>query len=127
MTRRQQRDEIETFCRNFLYGNNDQLNELIYNYRFILAQLDIQQIQFTQDTFDSSFKRICSEVFIHRPINNGYIIAILGFAKAINEYHYTSSWFRIDILIHSLISVLEGIDFHPDQLLLAPSASCILL
>ena len=82
----------------------------------MLAQLDIQKIQFTEDSFDSSFKGICSEVIIHRPVKNGYFIAILGFAKAVNDYHCTSSWFNIDILIHSLINVLEGIDFHPDQL-----------
>ena len=108
-------------------SNSNQLNELIPNYRFMLAQLDIQNIQYTEDSFDSSFKRICSEVFIHRPVKNEYVIAIVGFAKAVNDYHCNSSWPRIDILIHSLINIPEGIDFHSDQLLLAASDSCILL
>ena len=41
-----QRDEFEMYC------YNGQLHELIHNYRFMLKQLEKQQIQFTQDSFD---------------------------------------------------------------------------
>ena len=118
------RDEIEKFCSNSLHCNNHQLHELINNYRHMLAQIDIQQMQFTKDTFDSSFQGICNKVFTHRPTSNGYIIVILGFAVAINNYHRTSSWYTIDILMNSLINVLEEIDFHLEQL---TTTSCILL
>ena len=78
----QWRDEIEKFCCNFLQGNSHQLHGHISNYRNILAQIDIEQMQFTKDTFDGSFQRICNKVFTHRPVNNGYIITILEFTQA---------------------------------------------
>ena len=125
MMRRRQRDEIETFCRNFSHGNSghQQLRELIGNYERESSQIDIQQL-FTKDTFDGSFRSICNDVFIHRPVSNGYIIAILAFTEAVHKHHSSSSCYTIDILTISLVNVLEGIGFHPEQL--APSL-CIIL
>ena len=112
------RDEIEKFCRNFLHGNiHRQLHELIGNYEHVFSQIDIQQ--FTQDPLDCSFHRICSEVFTHIPVSNGNIIVILGFSEAIHKYRQgSSSWYTIDILMYSLVNVLEDINFHPNQFLL---------
>ena len=107
-----QRDEIEMFCRNFLHRNGyKQLHELIGNYEREFSQIDIQQ--FTQDTFNGSFRRICGKVFTRTPISNAYIIAVLGFSETVHKYHCSSSWYTIDILMHSLVNILEGIDFHP--------------
>ena len=105
-----QRDEIAKFC------NNHQLHKAISDYKHILAQIDIQQIQFTNDTVNGSFRSIGNEVFTHRPVSNGYIIAILGFTKAIHTHHCSSSWYTIDILANSLVNVLEGSSFHPEQI-----------
>ena len=91
----------------------------------MLARIDIQQMRFTQNTFDDSFQSIRSEVFIRTPVSNGYIIAVLGFSEVVHKYHCSSSWYAIDILMHSLVGVLEGIDFHPEQL--TPSSHCIIL
>ena len=91
----------------------------------MLARIDRQQMRFTQDTFDDSFRSICNEVFIRTPVSNGYINAVLGFSEVVNKYHSSSSWYTIDILMHSLVNVLEGIGFHPEQL--TPSSYCIIL
>ena len=114
MTMHRRQDEIERFCHNFLRGHR-QLHELIGNYERVFSHIDIQQ--FTQNTLDSSFRSVCSEVFPHRPVHNGYIIAALGFSQAIHKYHQdSSSWYTIDILMYSLVNVLEDINFHPNQL-----------
>ena len=109
----------------FLKGDNHQLHERFNNYRYMLARIDIQQMQLTQETFDSSFRSICSVVFIRTPVSNGYIIAVLGFSEVVHKYHSSFSWYSIDILVHSLVNVLEVIDFHPEQL--TPSSHCIIL
>ena len=122
MTRRK---EIEKFCRDFLRGNgHQQLYELIGNYEFAFSQIDIQQ--FTRYTLDCSFRRICSKVFTRRPVSNGYIIAVLGFSAAIHAHYSTFSWYTIDILMCSLVNVLEETDFNPKELTGYPNF-CILL
>ena len=83
---RRRRNEIERFCRNFLQGNDHQLHQLITNYRHVLSQIVIQQMQFTKDTFDGSFQNICNEVFAHRHVSNGYIIAVLGFSETVHKH-----------------------------------------
>ena len=117
-------EEIEKFCRDFLHGNGHQLlHELIGNYECVFSQIDIQL--FIRDTLDCSFRGICSEVFTRRPVSNGYIIAVLGFSASIHAHYSTFSWYTIDILMYSLVNVLEDIDFHPDQL--TSRCCCIIL
>ena len=118
------RNDIEQFCCDFLRGNNRQLRDIVDNYR---PMLDIQQMRFTEDTFDDSFQRICEVLFKHRPVKNGYVIAMLGLAIEINDYHHPSSWYTTDILINSMTSVLEEIDFNPQQQQLPKTNYCILL
>ena len=124
MNNQQQRDEIEEFCQDFLMGNNKHLHNVIDNYRHLLAQIDLKQLQLTEDTLDRSFQTICREVFTHR-VGSGNIIAILGFSKEIHNYHYASSWYNINTLTNSLVNVLSEFDFHPNQLI--PSSNCIIL
>ena len=94
-----------------LKGNNHRLHGHISNYRNILVHIDIEQMQFTKDTFDGSFQCICNKVFTHRPVSNGCIIDILGFTEEIYKHHCSSPWYTIDIITNSLVNVLEGIDF----------------
>ena len=78
------RDEIEGFCRNSRH-----LYEVISNYRYVLARIDIQQMKFTQGTFDDSFRSICNEVFIHTPAMDTLSMFLV--------FHCSSSWYTIDI------------------------------
>ena len=121
------RTDIDQFCWDFLQGNNTQLHEIVIDYKPALSRIDIRCLDFTQDTFDETFQRICKTFFTAaRPVKKGYVIALLGFAVEIDVYHHTCSWYNIDILVRSLINALKEIDFHPDDLLLKP-AYCILL
>ena len=108
MKKQQQRDEVEQFCQEFLMGNNKHLHNVINNYRHLLAQIDIKQLQLTKDTLDRSFQTICREVFTHR-VGSGYIIAVLAFSEAIHNCHYASQWYNINILMNSLVNVLNNI------------------
>ena len=124
----QRRQEIEQFCRDFLKGGNMHLHKLIDNYRHLLAQIDIRQMDITKETFDRSFKNICKMLFSTRSTDKSYIIALLGFALTLNEYHlsYYCSWYHIDMLIDSLTDVLEYINFQPQDFI-STRTDCIIL
>ena len=137
--RQQHREEIMEFCRNFINGDNKHLHDVIDNYRHLFSQIDIKQLNLTQETFDITFKNICGKLFDTRPDdadNKGYIISLLGFALTLNEYHLSShddddySWFHSEILIESLVDVLENINFQLKELTIAVEPTyyyCIIL
>ena len=128
MKNQQRRQEIEQFCRDFLKGGNIHLHNLIDNYRHLLAQIDIRQLDITQETFDRSFKNISKMLFNTRSTDKSYITALLGFALTLNEYHlsYYCSWYHVNMLINSLTDVLEDINFQPNELVDTPS-NCMIL
>ena len=116
MNKQQEREDIESFCRDFLKkkrAKKDTYTMLLINYRHIFAQIDIQQVNLTQKTFDRSFKRICRKLFDTRPADKNYIIPLLGFALTLHEYYQSNyySWYHIEILIDSLTDVLAGVGF----------------
>ena len=120
------RDKITRFCRDFFQGNNKKLHIVVADYNHMLMQIDIQSLHFTQDTFAETFQRICKLLFISRSATNGYVIAMLGFAFRVHEYHRACSWYTVDVLIDSTVNVLAGTDFNPKQLTKSPNF-CILL
>ena len=124
----QYRKEIEQFCYDFIKGGNVYLHNLVDNYRHLFAQIDIRRLNITQEMFDRSFKNICRKLFDTRPTDKSYIIALLGFALTLHEYHllYHCSWYNVDMLINSLADVLEDINFQPKELTDEP-AYCMIL
>ena len=123
----QYRKELATFCRNFINGDYKHLNAIIDNYRHLFMQIDIQELNLTQKTFDSSFKGICKKLFDIRSTDKGYIISLLGLALALHKYHLPLCWYHIDILIDSLTEVLMGVDFQPKELTNEQPAYCVIL
>ena len=124
----QHRKEIEQFCYDFIKGGNVYLHNLVDNYRQLLAQIDIRRLNITQEMFDRSFKNICRKLFNTRPTDKSYIIALLGFALTLHEYHllYHCSWYHVDMLINTLADVLEDINFQPKELKDTP-CNCMIL
>ena len=108
----QYREEIMEFCHNFINGSNKHLLDVIDNYRHLLTQIDIQQFNLTQETFDITFKNICRKLFDIRPADKSYIIPLLGVALQLHEYHliHHCIWYHVEILIDSLVEVLENIN-----------------
>ena len=129
MNNPQHREDIDQFCRDFLKGSNKHLHDVIDNYKPLLAQIDIQHMDITQETFDQSFKSICRQLFNIRPTGESYIIALLGFALKLHEYHlsYHCSWYHVDILIMSLADILEDINFKPKKELINETTYCMIL
>ena len=129
MKNQQHREQIEQICRDFLKGNNKHLHNVIDNYRHLLAQINIQQMNLTQETFESSFKRICRKSFDTRPADKNYIISLLGFALTLHEYHLSHhySWYQMEMLIYSLTDVLTCGGFQPKELSDEPITYCIIL
>ena len=70
---------------------------------------------------------ICKLLFIEKSATDAYVIALLGFAVEVNEYHRHCIWYNIDVLINSMTNVLEATDFSPKLLLTTPDNFCILL
>ena len=124
----QYRKEIEQFCHDFVKGGNIYLHNLIDNYRHLFSQIDIRRLNITHEMFDRSFKNICRQLFNTRPADKSYIIALLGFALTLHEYHllYHCSWYHVDMLINSLADVLENINFQAKEFT-DESAYCIIL
>ena len=124
----QHRKDIEQFCRDFLKGENRHLNEVIDTCRHLFTQIDIQLLNLTQETFDSSFKNICRKLFTIRPANKNYIISLFGFALKLHEYHlsYHHSWYHIEMLIDSLTDVLTDVGFQAKELIEEPSFCMIM-
>ena len=124
----QHRKEIEQFCHDFIKGGNIHLHNLIDSYRHLFVQIDIRQMNITHEMFDRSFKNICRQLFNTRPADKSYIIALLGFALTLHEYHllYHCSWYHVDMLINSLADVLEDINFQAKEFA-DESAYCIIL
>ena len=125
----QHRKELAIFSRDFLNGSNKHLHDVIDNYKPLLAQIDIQHMDITQETFHQSFKSISRQLFNLRPTSESYIIALLGFALQLHEYHlsYHCSWYHVDILIMSLADILEDINFKPTKELINKTTNCMIL
>ena len=125
----QRRKDIEQFCRDFLTESLRHLHDVIDNYRHLFTQIDIQQLNPTQETFDSSFKRISRKLFDTRPADRNYIISLLGFALTLHEYHlsYHYSWYHIEMLIDSLTDILTGVGFQSKELMDEPITYCMIL
>ena len=123
------KEDIEQFCRDNFKGRNRHLHGVIDNHRHLFDQDDIQQLNLTQETFDSSFKRIYSKLFDTRPADRNYIISLLGFALTWHEYHlwYHYSWYHIEMLIDSLTYILMGVGFQLKELIDEPITYCMIL
>ena len=114
------RIEIEKFCRSFLNGGYQQLHGIVSKYDEQFARINIQ---FTYDNFHSTFELICSRFFATRPATSAYVLAVLGFAMAIDKKINHSSWYRTDMLVISMTDILVDIIFNPNMF---ASNRCIL-
>ena len=104
------RESVSQFCQGVLAGENRQICDIINEYDF--SSLDIAAMNFTNETFEDSFKTVCQELFKLRRPHSVYIIAILAYALKLDEYHLMHcSWYHTDILTNSLVEVLVANGF----------------
>ena len=93
------RIEIEQSCRSFLNGGYQQLHGIVSKYDEQFARINIQ---FTADNIHSTFKSICSRFFTIRPATSAYVLAVMGFAMAIDKKLNHLKSYRTDMLVVSI-------------------------
>ena len=114
---------MEKFCRRFLSHHTDyeHLYEILENYSSTYAQMD-------NDSFHDRFKRICYMIintWRNDHHHRSYILAILGWAQHVNEHYNTIDWYDTELLVTSLVEILNYINFDPSNF--CKNSSCILL
>ena len=105
------RTDIEQFCWRFLLdGDYQHLHRIVAKYEGKFARINIE---FTVANFDSTFQLICKILFTTRPATSAYVLAVLGFAVAIDNQLKHLEWYRSDTMIVSLTGILVDINFNP--------------
>ena len=112
--RRLRREQIIQLCRSVLTGKDEVLCKIINEYDFS----SIIKIDVTEETFEDTFRRVCEEVFKIRAVRKAYITAMFAYATKLNEYHlvHSKTWYQTDLLIYSLVDILEAKTFDPCML-----------
>ena len=126
------REEINLFCANLFSGKNKHLYDVINSYTYMVTKIDIQQLNLSRDTFNESFQRICKKMFSMRALHDdGYIMALLVYTFKIEHFYerFPNPFYNRNILINSLTSVLEEIQFNPfiAPVVVVVTRQCILL
>ena len=129
------RENIELFCRNLIAGRCDeQLYDIISECVQRFASFDIirgiGESTTTEESFITSFERLCEELFNHGVGNRGRVISLLGFSLELGRYHESNSgeWYSTELLIRVLTNELYRINnFTPQHLVGGATASCILI
>ena len=105
------RVQILQFCRSVLIDQDEAICRIINKYDLSsLVQIDV-----AEETFEDTFKRVCVELFTIRSVRISYIIAIFAYASMLNEYHlvHSKAWYHTDLLMYSLVDILEEKAFNP--------------
>ena len=128
----ERRDEIGHFCRDLFRGGNQRVRDIVTDYKHLFVQMNMVQMDFTEETFSETLERICRKVFTCRtPVPTSYVIAILGYALEVNRClkdNSNNTWYKTDMLINVMVNVLEEVGFDCRQLVpVVSSTNCILL
>ena len=99
------------FCRSVLIDQDEAICRIIDEYDLSsLVQIDV-----AEETFEDTLKRVCVELFTMRSVRISYITAIFVYASKLNEYHlvHSKAWYQTDLLMYSLVDILEEKAFNP--------------
>ena len=108
---RDHREQIMQFCRGVLIDGDEGICRIIDDYDLS----SLVQINVVEETFEDTFRRVCVELFTIRSVRISYITAIFAYASKLNEYHlvHSKAWYQTDLLIYSLVDILEEKAFNP--------------
>ena len=109
--RRYRREQITQFCRGVLIDGDEGICRIIDDYDLS----SLVQINVVEETFEDTFRRVCVELFKIRSVGTSYITAIFVYASKLNEYHlvHSKAWYQTDLLMYSLVDILEEKAFNP--------------
>ena len=105
-----QRRLLIRFCQDVLNGRNREMCTIIDAHDF--SSLNVGDMKLTRDTFVSSFKSVCEELFRLRPPHTSYMVVVFAYALELHEYHRHVAWYEPDLLILSLVDVLIANGFE---------------
>ena len=108
---RDRREQITQFCRGVLIDGDEGICRIIDDYDLS----SLVQINVVEETFEDTFRRVCVELFKIRSVGTSYITAIFVYASKLNEYHlvHSKAWYQTDLLMYSLVDILEEKAFNP--------------
>ena len=112
------RESIARFCWSVIDGRNKYVGDIIREYKHsIESRIDIQGMNFKQETFSRDLTNICDVLFTIRRVHMSYIMAVLAFSIELNDYLTNhSSWYNTELLIQTLTNIFLDVGFDPDKI-----------
>ena len=106
-------DNVRDFCRKVLTGQYINIQDIIKSQENNLRKINIERLNLHRGNFPTIIKGVCQHLFSIRSSQPAYVIAVLGFAKIINEYYNSSTWYNQDLLIDVLYDILKEAGVEP--------------
>ena len=103
------RFDVEEFCMNFLRGRVNFLSGIICKYKKQYASIYLPDLSVV--TLSKYFAPVCRQTFADRPVSNGRIITVFGFADKIDSEYINHDWYTIRMLVDPLVTELLSIGF----------------
>ena len=106
-------ERLKRFLNDVLDGKNLLINEIFENLNSKnQLQMKIKDLNLTEHSFEPGLKTIAT-TFLHNSKSNGHIASLLIFSMEMDSFHYlNSSWYRRDMLIETLHSVLSEFNYE---------------
>ena len=109
---------LYAYVKTFLQGEDKEMNALMLEYQEFMPKITIQ---LKKETFSSCIQAIADELFETRKTTYPYVISLLAFSSKLDEYCKQYDWYNTELLIQSLVSILDEISFYP------PNKYCVIL
>ena len=80
-----------------------------------MSAINIQSLQLTEQSFDSTYQGICEEVFRYK-YKKEYVISLLAFSIELDRHLEKESWYTTDRLVSTLTNQLGKTEFEPSTM-----------
>ena len=109
---------LYAYVKKLLQREDKEMNDLVQEYQEFLPQITIQ---LKEETFSFCIQAIANELFEARKTTYPYVMSLLAFSLKLDEYCKQYDWYNTELLIQSLVSILDKISFYP------PNKYCVIL
>ena len=109
---------LYTYVKKLVQREDEEMNAFFLEYRERLPQITFQ---LKAETFSYCLQAIADELFETREKTYPYVMMLLAFSLKLDEYCKQYDWYNTELLIQSLVSILDKISFHP------PNKYCVIL
>ena len=109
---------LYTYVKKMVQREDEEMNAFFLEYRERLPQITLQ---LKAETFSYCLQAIADELFETREKTYPYVMMLLAFSLKLDEYCKQYDWYNTELLIQSLVSILDKISFYP------PNKYCVIL